>query len=113
MAKGGAGVMLRELSKSKLRAIGSGFDAASRRRGVAVIECAEEPVTRVEQVVDQTVDLHVFGDAVGRAQVDRGVAGKRRVVVAFIAEEILVAGGNDVGAKLPLLQLYNVGAACR
>jgi hypothetical protein len=55
----------------------------------------------------------VFGDAVGRAQVDRGVAGKRRVVVAFIAEEILVAGGNDVGAKLPLLPLYNVGGVCR
>ena len=55
----------------------------------------------------------MLGDAVGRAQVDRGVAGKRRVVVAFIAEEILVVGGNDVGAKLPLLLLYNVCPACR
>ena len=59
----------------------------------------------IEQVVDQAVDLHVLGDVVGRAEVDLGIAGKRRIVVAFVAEEDLVAGGDDVGAEPPLASL--------
>src|SRR5262245_7173980 len=55
----------------------------------------------VEEVVDNAVDLHVFRQVVGRVHVDDGVARQPRVEIGFVAEEYLIAGGEEVGTSSP------------
>ena len=52
------------------------------------------PYSWVGQVLDQAVDLDMVGDVVRRVQVDLVVARERLVIVALVAVEDLVAGGN-------------------
>lgn len=57
---------------------------ARRRR---VEEIAERAEARVEQIVDQAIELHVLSEVVGGVQVDLGVAAERRGEVGLIAIE--------------------------
>ncbi len=74
-------------------------------RGVAccrrVEVVSEGSKARIEEIVDQAIDLHMLGEVVGAVQIDLGVAGERRVEVGLVAVEELAAGGDEVGAEFP------------
>ena len=62
---------------------------------------AARPVVRVKEIVDEAIDLEMVGDVIGSVDVDFGVAADRFVLVGIIANEELIADGNEICAELP------------
>ena len=55
----------------------------------------------VEQVVHQPEHLHLLAELIGRMQVDEPIGRQLLVLVGIVADEILAADGDEIGADFP------------